>query len=198
MYFDLNGDGKFDSEKRYSAEVYKVSEKHINIGDTTYEFTVDRYGDSLTLKPLAEKLPARAELMPGILAPDFSFKDIDGNARRLSDFRGKVVLLDFWGTWCAPRVAAIPSLRAAYKRLKEKGFEIIGLDLNDTLDVLRKFTAEKQMDWTHLQTDEALLQLYRIDRYPTYFLLDKEGRIISTPTRTSEELYKQIEEMLTN
>jgi peroxiredoxin len=198
LYFDLNGDGKFDTGTRYSPESYKVPEKHINIGDTTYEFTVDRYGNSLTLKPLAEKLPARAELSIGNQAPEFSFKDIDGKQHRLSDFRGKTVLLDFWGVWCAPCIVEAPNLAAVYKRLKGKGFEVIGLDTRDTPEVLRKFITEKQMNWTHLQADDALLQLYRVDRYPTYFLLDKEGKIISNTTRAGKEMYKKVEEMLSN
>lgn len=107
LYFDLNGDGKFDTETRYSAESYKVLEKHVNIGDKTYEFTVDRYGDSLTLKPLTEKLPARAELSVGNPAPEFAFKDIDGNSHRLSDFRGRIVLLDF-GEFGARRALSKP------------------------------------------------------------------------------------------
>jgi len=52
------------------------------------------------------------------------------------------------------------------------------------------------MNWTHLQADTALLQLYRIDRYPTYFLLDKEGKIISDTMRAGDEMYKKVEEML--
>lgn len=196
LYFDLNGDGRLDTESKYSEEAYKIPEKYINIGETTYEFSVDRYGDSLTLKPLAEKLPARAELTVGNPAPEFALKDLDGKMHRLSDFRGKVVLLDFWGTWCAPCVAEAPNLAAAYKKLKEKGFEIISLDKGDTIEDLRKFIAEKQMNWTHAQTDEALSQLFRIGGYPTYFLLDKEGKIISNTVRPGEELYKKIEELL--
>lgn len=198
LYFDLSSDGKFDTETLYSAEVYKVSEKYVNIGDKTYQFSVDRYGDNLTLKPLVEKMPDRADLSPGNAAPDIAFKDLDGNPHRLSDLRGKIVLLDFWGLWCAPCVAEAPNLAAAYKRLKEKGFEVVSFDKGDTLENLRKFTAQKQMNWTHSQTDEAILRLYRVDRFPTYFLLDKDGRIISNSMRPGEEMYKKVEEMLEN
>ena len=197
LYFDLDADGKFDT-KSYSPEKYKISEKYINLGETTYEFSVDRYGESLTLKPLAEKLPARVDLSPGNAAPEITFTDLDGKARRLSDFRGKIVLLDFWGMWCAPCVAEAPNLAAAYKRLKEKGFEVVSFDKGDTLENLRKFIGKNQMNWTHSQLDEALTKLYRIDRYPTYFLLDKEGKIVSNTLRPGEELYKKIEEMLKN
>jgi thiol-disulfide isomerase/thioredoxin len=196
LYFDLNGDGKLDVQTRYSPEKYKITEKYVNIGDATYEFSVDRYGDRLTLKPLAEKLPARVNLTPGNSAPEISFTDLDGQERRLSDFRGKVVLLDFWGLWCAPCVAEAPNLAAAYRKLKEKGFEIVSFDKGDTIENLKKFIDKTRMNWAHSQADETILQLYRIDRYPTYFLLDKEGKIVSNTLRPGEELYKKIEEML--
>lgn len=198
LYFDWNGDGKFDSETLFSPEIYKVSEKHVNIEDKTYKFSVDRYGNNLTLTPSAEKMPDRADLSPGNSAPEISFVDLDGNPHRLSDFHGKIVLLDFWGLWCAPCIAEAPNLAAAYKKLKEKGFEVISFDKGDTIENLRKITAKFGMNWTHSQTDDALLQLYQISRYPSYFLLDKDGKIISNSMRPGEEMYKKIEEMLEN
>jgi hypothetical protein len=120
LYFDLDGDGKLDTETRYSPEAYKVKDKYVNIDETSYEFTIERYGESLSLKPLAERLPDRADLRDGNFAPDFGFKDLNGNSHRLSDFRGKVVLLDVWGLWCAPCIAEAPKLAAAYKKLKDK------------------------------------------------------------------------------
>jgi len=143
-------------------------------------------------------MPDRADLSTGNIAPDFSFKDLDGKSYKLSDFRGKIVLLDFWGLWCAPCIAEVPNLAAAYQRLKEKGFEVISLDKGDTVENLRKFIAKKQMIWTHTQTDEVLLQLYRVDRYPTYYLLHKEGKVISDTMRAGDEMYKKVEEMLGN
>jgi peroxiredoxin len=195
LYFDLDGDEKFDSETRYSLEVFRVNEKYINIGDSSYEFKVNKYGNSLTLKPLDKKLPDRADLRVGSVAPDFSFKDFDGNLRRLSDFRGKIVLLDVWGMWCAPCVAEAPKLSAAYKNLKQKNFEIVSLNKDDELESLRKFIIENQMNWTHTRTDEAFLSLYRVDQYPTYFLLDKDGKIIANTLRPGEEMYKKVEEI---
>jgi peroxiredoxin len=195
LYFDLDGDEKFDSETLYSPEVFRVIEKYVNIGDRSYEFQVDRYGSSLTLKPLAKKLPERADLRVGNPAPDFSFKDLDGNLRRLSDFRGKIVLLDVWAMWCAPCVREAPKLSAVYKNLKQKNFEIVSFNKNDPLENLRKFIAENQMNWTHAMTDEAFLSLYRVDQYPTYFLIDKDGKIISNTLRPGEEMYKKVEEL---
>jgi len=195
LYFDINGDGKFDSKDHYSPEVFRVDEKYINIGERSYEFKVERYGNSLTLIPLDKKLPERADLTVGSPAPDFSFKDLDGNLRRLSDFRGKIVLIDVWAMWCAPCVREAPKLSAAYQKLKDKNFEIVSLNKNDPPENLRKFIAENRMNWTHTTTDEAFLSLYRVDQYPTYFLIDKDGKIISNTLRAGEEMYKKVEEM---
>ncbi len=193
LYFDLDGDGKFDSEDLYSPETYQVDEKYINIGDATYEYTVDRYGSRLTLKPLGTKLPARADLRVGNAAPDFSFKDQDGKLRRLSDFRGKIVLIDIWALWCSFCIREAPQLSAAYKRLKDKNFEIVSLNKNDPPGNVRKFIDEHQMNWTHTVTDAEFLKLYRVREFPTYFLLDKQGKIISNTIRPGDEMYKKVE-----
>jgi len=174
--FDLNHDGTFDPE----VEGYSISEKYVNIGDTTYEFVVDRYGRSVTLTPLAEKRPARVILEPGYPAPDFAFVDLQGHRRQLADYRGKVVLLDFWGTWCGPCRAAAPQLVAVYKKFHANGLEILGIAAEETPEKLTAFMAEKGMNW--LQTMEGdkgpIATLYRITGWPSYFLVGVDGRII--------------------
>jgi thiol-disulfide isomerase/thioredoxin len=140
-------------------------------------------------------MPARADLRIGSTAPDFSFKDLDGKARRLSDFRGKIVLIDVWGSWCAPCRREAPKLSAVYKNLKGKNFEIVSLNKNDDVKTIREFIGEHQMNWIHTQVEEDFLTLYRVNGYPTYFLLDKDGKIISNTLRAGEEMYKKIEEL---
>jgi peroxiredoxin len=196
LYFDFDNDGKLNTETSYSSEAYKVRDKYVNIGDRSYEFTVDRYGERLTLKRLDEKMQDSADLRVGSRAPEFSFKDLDGNLRWLSDFRGKVVLIDVWGAWCAPCVAEAPKLAAVYQNLKDKGFEIISLNKGDTIEDLQKFIHKNQMNWTHTQADASFLTIYRVDSYPAYFLLNKEGEIVSNTMRAGEAMYKKVEEML--
>src|SRR5581483_5169707 len=154
VLIDKNGDGKLDAETPKSSELYKLAEKYINIGQTSYQINVDRFGRSLTLTPLAEKRPDRAKLTPGDEAPDFSFTDLDGKPHKLSDYRGKLVLIDFWGSWCFPCVVEAPKMVETYNKLHDKGFEIIGIDRSDKEETVRKFIADKNMTWVQTREED--------------------------------------------
>jgi len=173
IQIDLNGDGVLDPK----IEAYLNSEKYFNFGDLTYEFSVDRLGRSLTLTP-HEKRAARVILLPGYFAPDFSFVDLKGQPRKLSDEKGKIVLIDFWGAWCGPCVAAVPDLIAAYQRYHARGFEIVSIDTGDPPEKLRAFLTEKKITWTQTtETDPGpLATLYRVTGRPSYFLIDRDGK----------------------
>jgi peroxiredoxin len=139
----------------------------------------------------------------GKLFPDFSFTDLAGKHRTLSDFRGKYVLLDFWGTWCAPCVAEIPNLKETYERYRGRGFEIIGLDIGEPVEPLKAFATKREMTWP-LATSESIEDLisdFDIWRLPTTVLLGPKGEILSVgrhselPVR-GKGLFETLEKLL--
>jgi thiol-disulfide isomerase/thioredoxin len=175
--FDIDNDGKFDTE----IERYLVSKKHVNIDGRSYGFVVDERGESVTLTPLAERRPDRAILKTGFAAPNFQFADLEGRTRRLSDFRGKVVLLDFWGVWCPSCVEMAPELVQLYETYHSRGFEIIGIEANDSREKVAAFIGQRRMPWTQtLESDKGpIAMLYRVNGWPTSFLVGQNGRFLA-------------------
>jgi thiol-disulfide isomerase/thioredoxin len=89
------------------------------------------------------------------------------------------VLLNFWGTWCGPCVAATPELVATYEKFRARGFEIIGIDSGDTRERLQAFMTEKKMAWPQtMESDKGpIATLYRVTGWPTYFLIGPDGTV---------------------
>jgi peroxiredoxin len=181
VVFDLNGDGKLDLS-RSSAEYYRSAERFVRLGDTDYEFLIDRNGDKLQLKPLSEKLPETQLLRPGYMPPDFTFQDLEGKTHRLSEYRGKVVLLDFWMISCDWCQVGIPTMVDAYRRLHGIGLEIIGINGEDAESPLRSFLAEKNITWPQTiqdKDDGPIHKLYRVGSFPAYYLIARDGKLAS-------------------
>jgi peroxiredoxin len=110
-------------------------------------------------------------------APDFSFTSSEGEHITLEDLRGKVVLLDFWGTWCPPCVESVPELRNLHKRYsKEANFVIIGISSDSDDAEWREFTVKNKMVWPqYREQDRKILRAFGIRAFPTYILIDHEG-----------------------
>ncbi|MCY3552952.1 MAG: TlpA disulfide reductase family protein [Candidatus Poribacteria bacterium] len=115
--------------------------------------------------------------------------DLDGKPISLADYRGKVVLLDFWATWCPPCVAAIPNIKTVYEKYHNKGFDVIGISLDVDEVVLREFIEENPLPWRQIfdgkRLKGPLAQRYGIHSIPRMFLLDREGKVISVGVRSS-------------
>lgn len=112
-------------------------------------------------------------------APDFTLKDSNGASVRLSDYRGKVVLLDFWATWCTPCQTEIPWFMEFEQSLKGKGFAVLGVSMDeDGWDVVKPYIQKRKINYRILLGDEHLGQLYGgVDSLPMTFLLDRQGRV---------------------
>lgn len=118
---------------------------------------------------------------------DLSFTATDGTKVDLADLRGRVVLLDFWATWCPPCVEEAPALVETYRRFKDRGFTIVGISLDQDKPALEKFTKEHGMDWPQFFDgqgwDNELAKRFKIQSVPTLWLLDREGRLADASPR---------------
>lgn len=120
-------------------------------------------------------------LQVGMPAPDFTTKTLDGESVSLSDYRGKVVLLDFWATWCAPCIGEIPHLKEAAKTFDEERFVILGVSLDSDPGQLRQTVAAFQIPgiqtWEDTGRDNPVAKTYNAQLLPTWYVLDKGGII---------------------
>jgi len=122
-----------------------------------------------SIKPVDERKPA----------PDFALKDIDGRTVHLSDYKGKVVLLDFWATWCGPCRMEIPWFIELQREDKDRGLEVLGVSMDDNgwADV-KPFLAEMKVNYRVVIGDDKTAEIYGgVDSLPTTFLIDRDGRI---------------------
>jgi thiol-disulfide isomerase/thioredoxin len=118
--------------------------------------------------------------LAGKLAPDVELKDIQGNALKLSSFKGKTLLLDFWATWCGPCREDGPALDKLYKRYGGKNLAIIGISVDEERGVVQKFLAEHPHEYPIvLTTENELPSTYAVAAFPTYFIIDPDGKIVS-------------------
>jgi thiol-disulfide isomerase/thioredoxin len=132
----------------------------------------------------------QAALAIGVKFPDFNEKDTAGKPLAIANYKGKVVLIDFWATWCGPCRAELPNVIATYKKYHNQGFEIIGISLDQDQAKLTGFTKSMNMTWPQYFDDQGwqnkLAVKYGIESIPATYLLDGNGRIIGRDLRGDE------------
>lgn len=132
---------------------------------------------------IAESGEANLEtgILKGQLAPDFALTDLQGNTVRLSDFKGKKVLVNFWATWCPPCRVEMPHMQKFYEDYQSKDVVILGVNLTPTEenpDNVQAFVKEQQLTFPIVLDKEGdVMQTYQVVAYPTTFLLDSDGVI---------------------
>jgi thiol-disulfide isomerase/thioredoxin len=150
-------------------------------------------------KDIAEAAKTGLAMMEMRTKPlELSFTAVDGGKVDLADLRGKVVLVDFWATWCPPCIEEAPALVEAYGKFKDQGFEIVGISLDQDKGALEKFTAENKMTWPQFFDgkgwDNELAKRFEIQSVPTMWLLDREGKLADPNPR--DRLEKAIQAAL--
>lgn len=116
-------------------------------------------------------------------AADFTLKDANGNSVKLSDYRGKVVLLNFWATWCGPCQLEIPWFIEFQQEYKSKGLQVLGVSMDDEgWSAVKPYIAQHKINYPIVLGNDSVSQLYGgIDSLPTTFIIDQEGRIAYPP-----------------
>ncbi len=140
-----------------------------------------------TVKRQEESKKVRADLVKGAAFPDFEEKDLDGKPLSISGLKGKVVLVDFWATWCGPCIFELPNVLTTYEKHHAKGFEIVGISFDSDRKKLESFIKQKSMPWPQFFDgkgwENKLGKNYSVNNIPLTFLLDRESKIIGIDLR---------------
>jgi len=189
LFVDLNDDGKFTNR----AEVFEAG-KPFNVGGTTWAMAFPGDGGAPFKLAKSNEQVAEIPLPPnhgvGSKVTPFKATRMDGKPVKFpADYKGKVVMLDFWATWCGPCMGEVPGLVSAYNEYHPKGIEILGISLDQPKaeDTIKKVTGEKGMTWPQVYDGKfwqaEVAQLYGIESIPSAFLVDGDtGEVLAAGT----------------
>ena len=184
-YSDLmSGLGKTDQEEFASNFADSLASAATGAGEyivarKVYQLLLDRYGESPTLRQKIKDDLTRLDRV-GKPAPEIVAKDVKGDPFRLDTYRGKYVLVEFWATWCAPCVAELPRLQESYAKYRDRGFEIVGVSLDETKAAVTDFVKTRKVPWRqiHNATSEGdVVEAFGVNSIPATFLIDPQGII---------------------
>lgn len=155
-------------------------------------------------KPLLKMMESQAtrqeaakKIVEGQMAPEFTLPDLDGKPTPLTAFRGKYLVLDFWGSWCSWCIKGFPDMRAAYDKYRDR-MEILGVDCNDTEPKWKAAVEKHQAVWKHVRQSndtDNVSDMYGVQGFPTKIVIDPEGKIAKVVVGESPEFYTFLDEI---
>lgn len=195
---------KFINENSSSLASLAVIDRLSAETDVEYFVKLDqglmaKYPNSTYAKLFHTRVSEMNKLGIGSVAPDIKLETPEGQTVALSSYKGKVVLVDFWASWCRPCRAENPNVVKAYKAFHAKGFDVLGVSLDKDKAAWQKAIADDHLTWTHISDlgmwSSSVVKLYNISGIPFSVLLDKEGKIVAKGLR-GEELENAIRKLL--
>lgn len=176
----------YDADQNAQIVLYTSMKWDQAMPGTLFAFTPPK--SARAVDATAATAPAQAQALPaaapaamtliGAAAPDFSLRDTSGNYVSLAALRGKVVIVDFWASWCPPCQAQLPVLEKMHSELRDQGLVVLGLDVGEDSEHVAQFAKQKGYTFTLLLGAEPdITEKYFVDGYPTTFLVDRQGRI---------------------
>jgi peroxiredoxin len=174
-------------------------DKYVAVYDALDEGLSKKFPNDNNVKMFHGLVSSMKSTTIGQTAPDINLPTPDGEGMTLSSLRGKVVLIDFWASWCGPCRKEMPNVVKAYAKFKDKGFEIFGVSLDKEKDRWLEAIAKDGITWPQVsdlrQWESSVVPLYNIQGIPYTVLLDREGKILAKNLR-GEELEKKLAEVL--
>lgn len=166
-------------------------------GTNNAEVSVAPPGGGASPEVVKERTPSPYPPLPAAVAQS-DLKNLDGSTFKLADKKGKVVLVNMWATWCGPCRSEMPSLVRLQDKLRDKGFEIVGLDVDEEpVDQVNKFAEEMKLNYTLVFGDTAVQnELVKISKFggiPQSFLIDRDGRLRGVFKAANAEVIEQLE-----
>jgi thiol-disulfide isomerase/thioredoxin len=191
---------EFPNRSEFNGLLVQIAEAHLNGGDAekarslAKEITEAKADGEV--KEAAQQLMAKLERVGKPL--NIKFQAVDGREVDVANLKGKVVLVDFWATWCGPCMAELPNLKATYEKLHEKGFEIVGISFDRDVNKLKQVVAREKMTWPQYFDSEKEGNKYGeefgITGIPTMWLVDKKGVLRELNAR--DQLETKVEKLL--